>query len=120
VGPYPGCPVLVGGCSAVPDVSGDLAAVVSCNDGMATGAFAALQAHNLDKKVYVTGEDCDLARVQLIAQGYPAMSGWTPILKEAAVTCQVSYDLAAGKKLPKPDQYYNNGGKYTRVPARWS
>lgn len=102
--------------TAIARTGGNIAAVVSSNDGMAEGAFTALKAHGIARRVYLTGEDNDLVRIQTLAAGYPGMSGWTPILREAATAAQVSIRLARGNPL-HPDEYYNNGGADRRVPA---
>ncbi|MEE1032061.1 MAG: substrate-binding domain-containing protein [Ruminococcus sp.] len=46
-----------------------LSAVLCMNDGLAGGAVQALENENLDGKVLVCGQDCDLAACQRIAAG---------------------------------------------------
>src|SRR3972149_3340720 len=53
-------------------VQNDLQAIVCSWDSGSIGAYAAVKAAGVDKKVFITGEDADPTRVQLIAAGYPA------------------------------------------------
>jgi D-xylose transport system substrate-binding protein len=85
---------------AITKAGGELAAVVVENDGMAIGAYSALQAAGIAKTVFVTGEDADLARTQLIAEGYPGTTIWTPIIDMGRLAAQVATQLAKGEKPP--------------------
>lgn len=51
-------------------------AVLSQNDGMATGAVAALKAQGLDGKVKIGGQDADKAALNRVALGTQVVSVW--------------------------------------------
>lgn len=74
-------------------------AVVSQNDGMATGVVAALKAQGLDGAVPVSGQDGDLAALNRVALGTQTVSIWkdSRVLGKAAGEAAVA--LADGKKL---------------------
>lgn len=80
----------------------DLQAIVCSWDTGAEGASAALKAAGVDKKVFLTGEDADLPRVQLIAAGYPAMTTFEPYPLQGSTAADVSYALATGADMTKP------------------
>jgi ABC-type xylose transport system substrate-binding protein len=83
---------------AITVAGGDLDAVVVLNDGMALGAYSALDAAGIAADAFVTGEDADLARTQLIAQGLPGASIWTPIVEMGRTAARVAAQLAAGEE----------------------
>jgi len=54
----------------------NIQAVLSENDGMATGAVAALTAQGLEKKVKIGGQDADKAALNRVALGTQVVSVW--------------------------------------------
>lgn len=76
----------------------NVAAFVTSNDGMATGAVQALKGRNLTGKVFVSGLDADPANLQLIAQGAQTMSVWTPIDQQGKIAMTAAHELANGRK----------------------
>ena len=54
----------------------DVQAVISENDGMATGVVAALEAQGLAGEVKVSGQDGDLAALNRVALGTQSVSVW--------------------------------------------
>lgn len=100
---------------AIQKNGGNLQAVLSENDGMAVGAFSALKGASLEKKVWLTGEDADIDRVRLIAEGYPGMSVYTPIVQMGGIAAQVAAALLHGK-TPNHDTVLKIGSN--KVPAR--
>jgi D-xylose transport system substrate-binding protein len=54
----------------------DIQAVLSQNDGMATGAVAALKAQGLEGKVKIGGQDADKAALNRVALGTQVVSVW--------------------------------------------
>jgi len=54
----------------------DIQGVLSQNDGMATGAIAALTAQGLEGKVAIGGQDADKAALNRVALGTQAVSVW--------------------------------------------
>lgn len=80
-------------------------AVMSSNDGMASGAVAALTAVGLAGKVAVSGQDGDLAALNRIARGSQTVSVW----KDARVLGKRAADIAL--MLAK-------GTKFEQIPGR--
>jgi len=80
----------------------DIQAIVTSWDTGAIGAYAAAKAAGIDKTVFITGEDADPTRVQLIAAGYPAMTTFEPYPLQGATAADVAYALANGADLSQP------------------
>ncbi len=88
-------------------------AVLSENDGMASGVVAALEAQGLAGEVPVSGQDGDLAALNRVALGTQSVSVWKDAreLGEAAATAAVA--LAQGAALgdvPGVVQFDSPGG----------
>jgi D-xylose transport system substrate-binding protein len=78
-------------------------AVVSENDGMASGAVAALKAQGLDGSVAVSGQDGDLAAINRVALGTQTVSIWkdaAQLGKKAGELANMIVDGTAIDKLP--------------------
>ena len=80
----------------------DIKAIVCSWDTGAIGAYAAVKAAGIDKTCFITGEDADPTRVQLIAAGFPAMTTFEPYPLQGATAADVAYALATGADLTKP------------------
>lgn len=80
----------------------DIKAVVASWDAGGIGAYAAAKAAGIDKQVFITGEDADPTRVQLIAAGYPAMSTFEPYPLQGSTAAQVAHAFATGADMTKP------------------
>ncbi|HEU5433903.1 MAG TPA: substrate-binding domain-containing protein [Thermomicrobiales bacterium] len=100
---------------AITKAGGELNAVISLNDGMAVGAYSALDAAGLSDTTFVTGEDADLARVQLIAGGKPGTTIWTPIVEMGRTAAQIAASLAKGE-TPASDRT-DNGIPVKLIPT---
>ena len=74
-------------------------AVVSENDGMASGAVAALKAQGLAGSVPVSGQDGDLAALNRVALGTQTVSVWKDSRVLGAKAAEAAVMLADGKKL---------------------
>ena len=85
-------------------------AVVASNDGTARGAVQALEGQNLAGKVLVSGQDADLASLQLILQGTQTMTVYKPIEPLANVAVDSAIKLARGEPINTSDKI-NNGLK---------
>lgn len=101
--------------AALATTGGDLKAVIASNDGMGLGSNAALQAAGKQKDVFVSGEDGDLSRVQLIASGLPQVTTWEPYPVQGATAADVAYALATGADPMSTTQVTTSDGK--TVPA---
>jgi len=91
-------------------------AVVSENDGMASGVVAALKAQGLDGQVPVSGQDGDLAALNRVALGTQTVSVWKDAraLGKTAATAAVA--IAEGK-APDGVGKFNKGKKGVEVNA---
>jgi D-xylose transport system substrate-binding protein len=72
-------------------------AVLSENDGMASGVVAALEAQGLAGTVPVTGQDGDLAAINRVALGTQTVSVWKNSTDLGTVAAKAALDLADGK-----------------------
>ena len=85
-------------------------AVVCSNDGTARGAIQALEGQNLAGKVLVSGQDADLASLQLIVQGKQTMTVYKPIAPLADSAVDSAIKMARGEKVDTKDTI-DNGRK---------
>ncbi len=77
----------------------NIKAVVASNDGTAGGAIQALAERKLAGKVYVSGQDADLAGCQRIVEGTQSMTVYVPTKAEAEGSAEVAIRLAQGEKF---------------------
>jgi D-xylose transport system substrate-binding protein len=77
----------------------DVQAIVSENDGMATGAAAALDAQGLLGTVVLSGQDADVAALQRVAAGDQAVSVWKDARALGDAAGQAAVQLAGGASL---------------------
>jgi D-xylose transport system substrate-binding protein len=77
------------------------AAVYSANDGMASGAIAAMKGAGIDPKSRpISGGDAELAAIQRIVAGEQYSTIYLTINKQAEVSAQLAVALAQGKQPP--------------------
>ena len=93
---------------AIESSQGDLAAVLTSNDGLASGAIEALHDHHLNGKVLVSGQDADLMAIISIVRGDQAMTVYKPVTIEAAKAAEAAVHMAKGEK-PGANGTINNG-----------
>lgn len=86
----------------------DIAAVVASNDGTAGGAIQALTAQGLSGKVFISGQDADLAALQRIVSGTQSMTVYKPVSKLAARAAEAAVALAKKEKV-ETNGTVNNG-----------
>ncbi|HEU4915504.1 MAG TPA: substrate-binding domain-containing protein [Acidimicrobiia bacterium] len=77
----------------------DVQAIVSENDGMATGAAAALDAQGLLGEVVLSGQDADVAALQRVAAGTQAVSVWKDARALGTAAGEAAVQLAGGASL---------------------
>ena len=77
----------------------DVQAIVSENDGMATGAAAALDAQGLLGTVVLSGQDADVAALQRVAAGTQAVSVWKDARALGTAAGEAAVQLAGGATL---------------------
>lgn len=77
------------------------AGVYSANDGMASGAIAAMKSAGIDPKTRpISGGDAELAAIQRIVAGEQYSTIYLTINKQAEVSAQLAVALAQGKQPP--------------------
>jgi D-xylose transport system substrate-binding protein len=77
----------------------DVQAVVSENDGMASGVVAALEAKGLAGEVPVSGQDGDLAALNRVALGTQSVSVWKDARQLGTAAGEAAMALARGATL---------------------
>ncbi|WP_345604036.1 sugar ABC transporter substrate-binding protein [Pseudonocardia adelaidensis] len=82
--------------------------VYSANDGMATGAVAALKRAGYATLPALTGQDAELAAVQRILTGEQTMTIYLNIKEQAGNAAQAAVALAKGE-APRTNATVNNG-----------
>jgi D-xylose transport system substrate-binding protein len=77
------------------------AGVYSANDGMASGAIAAMKGAGIDPKTRpITGGDAELAAIQRIVAGDQYSTIYLTINKQAEASAELAVALAQGKPAP--------------------
>ncbi len=71
--------------------------VYAANDGLASGAIAALKGHGVEPLPPVTGQDAELAAIQRILAGDQHMTIYKPYASEAATAAKMALAAAEGK-----------------------
>jgi D-xylose transport system substrate-binding protein len=75
--------------------------VYSANDGMASGAIAAMKGNGIDPKTLpTTGQDSEVAAIQRILAGEQYMTIYLAIKKQAETSAQIAVALAKGQDVP--------------------
>ncbi|MBX9767907.1 MAG: D-xylose ABC transporter substrate-binding protein [Bdellovibrionales bacterium] len=94
-------------------VRNDLVAVVAPNDGTAGGVVAALKGQKLEGKVFVSGQDAELAACQRVVDGSQTMTVYKPIPKLAERAAEIAFQMANGdmSSVAATKQTINNGKK---------
>ncbi|MCB9993625.1 MAG: substrate-binding domain-containing protein [Hyphomicrobiaceae bacterium] len=86
-------------------------AVLSENDGMASGVVAALAAQGLAGQVPVSGQDADLAALNRVALGTQAVSVWKDARALGKAAAEAALQLAGGSSMDSiTDSVMFNGG----------
>jgi D-xylose transport system substrate-binding protein len=85
-----------------------VAAVVASNDATAGGVVQALNARNLSGKVFVSGQDADLAALQRIVGGTQSMTVYKPVTILAVKAAEAAVALAKKEKVETTSKV-NNG-----------
>jgi D-xylose transport system substrate-binding protein len=93
--------------NALTQANNQVDAVVASNDGTARGAIQALEGQNLAGKVLVSGQDADLASLQLIVLGKQTMTIYKPIQPLAYTAVESGIKLARGESVVSSDTIDN-------------
>lgn len=86
----------------------DVVAVVASNDSTAGGVVQALAGKGLAGKVFVSGQDADLAALQRVVAGTQSMTVYKPVSQLATKAAEAAVSLAK-KEKPSTDKSVNNG-----------
>ncbi|MEK6303200.1 MAG: D-xylose ABC transporter substrate-binding protein [Acidobacteriota bacterium] len=100
--------------NALTQTNNNIVAVVASNDGVAGGAVQALGEQNLAGKVFVSGQDAELAALQRIVAGTQSMTVYKPVARLALRAAEAAVSLARGERVGASATV--NNGK-TDVPA---
>ena len=87
--------------NALTDNNDDVQAIVAPNDGTAGGAIQALKSRKLAGKVYVSGQDADLAGCQRVVEGLQTMTVYKPIHKLSRAAAEITVAMARGEDISK-------------------
>jgi D-xylose transport system substrate-binding protein len=85
--------------AAIESTKGNITAVIASNDGTAGGAIQALEEHKLAGKVFVSGQDADLAAIIRILDGTQTMTVYKPLGLEAKQAADAAVALATGQPV---------------------
>lgn len=77
-----------------------IAGVYAANDGIASGAIAAMKAAGLDPLPPVTGQDAELAAIRRILTGEQHMTVYKAVRTQARVAAKISVGLARNGEIP--------------------
>jgi D-xylose transport system substrate-binding protein len=86
----------------------NVVAVVASNDGTAGGVVQALNTKKLSGKVFVSGQDADLAALQRIVEGTQSMTVYKPVAILANKAAEAAVALAKKEKVESSSKV-NNG-----------
>ena len=76
-----------------------IAGVYAANDGIASGAIAALRAANVEPLPIVTGQDAELSAIQRILTGDQYMTVYKAIKPQAELAAEVAVALLKGEEV---------------------
>ena len=93
---------------------GKITAIVASDDGTAGGAIQALRDHGLAGKVFVSGQDADLAAIIRILEGTQTMTVYKPVNIQARYAAETAVTLARGESVHS-SRFIANGQR--DVPA---
>lgn len=92
--------------------------VYSANDGMASGAIAAMKGGGIDpKSLPTTGQDSEVAAIQRILVGDQFMTIYLRIKKQAEASAEIAVALAQGKQPPAGLVNAKTDNGATQVPS---
>jgi D-xylose transport system substrate-binding protein len=83
--------------------------VIAANDALATGVIRALEEHNMKGRVYVAGQDADLAACQRIVEGTQAITVYKPIEAIATKAADIAIEIAKKGGCASTQLTVNNG-----------
>jgi D-xylose transport system substrate-binding protein len=97
--------------NALTRTNNQVAAVVASNDGLAGGAIQALAEQKLAGKVFVSGQDAELAACQRVVGGTQTMTVYKPLKALATKAAEVAIKFARKQEHGEATKPLNNGAK---------
>jgi len=97
------------------DLNREVDAVIAGNDKLVTGALRAIREEEIDRTIYIAGQDAELMACQRIVGGEQTMTVYKPIEAIAAKAADFAMQLASGDKFTNLNLSVNNGKRM--VPA---
>jgi len=91
--------------------------VYAANDGLASGAIAAMKAAGILRLPPVTGQDAELSAIQRFLVGEQYMTVYRPVKPLAEAAALLAFDLATGKRPPKSTSSNTINNGVIDVPA---
>jgi D-xylose transport system substrate-binding protein len=88
---------------------GRLDAIVASNDNLASGAFRALEKHNLAGQVLLSGQDAEAEACRRIVQGKQTMTVYKYIETLATVAASTALSMGQGDPVVNTQLSINNG-----------
>jgi len=93
--------------NALTQAQNNVVAIVASNDSTAGGAIQALEEQGLSGKVFVSGQDADLAGCQRIVAGTQSMTVYKPIAPLASRGAEIAVQLAKHETVQPNGKVYN-------------
>jgi D-xylose transport system substrate-binding protein len=88
---------------------GGLDAIIASNDFIAEGAFRALEKHNMNRRVLLSGQDAELNACRRIIQGNQTMTVFKYVETLATVAASTALSMARGEPVMNTQLSINNG-----------
>ena len=85
--------------NALTKANNDIQGILAPNDGTAGGAISALEAQGLAGKVYITGQDADLAAAQRIVRGSQGMTVFKDTRELGREAIRLAIKMAKGEDI---------------------
>lgn len=84
-------------------------AIITGSDAIADGVLEVLKERGLERKIMVSGQDCELDNVKAIMNGTQTCDILKPLKEMASITAELAVSLALKKPLKMKFTYESNG-----------
>jgi D-xylose transport system substrate-binding protein len=79
----------------------DIDAVLACNDMMADGVLTVLKKYNIERPIFISGQDADIVGVRNVYAGRQTMTVYHPAKRYGQGVAELAIDLLNGKSMKK-------------------
>lgn len=93
----------------------DIDAVLSSNDMMADGVIKVWEKNNMQKPLFISGQDADIVGIRNVYKGKQSMTVYHPAKKYGYGVAQLAIDILKGKKAKELSNGYVFNG-YGQIP----